>query len=95
MCVQSTFWKKPDGRWIVHLWNGLNTSSDHGLQEAEVPLREEAIEIHGMELHIRGLDFRSAHCEPQGIALQPIKRDGVTILEVPPVAIHSAIVIEP
>jgi hypothetical protein len=95
MCVQSTFWKKPDGRWIVHLWNGLSTSSDHGLQEAEVPLREEAVEIHGMELHVRGLKFRSAHCEPQGIVLQPRERDGAVILEIPPVAIHSAIVLEP
>ncbi len=30
MCVQATFWKQDDKRTIVHLWNGLNTTSDHG-----------------------------------------------------------------
>ncbi len=34
MCVQSTFWNQ-DNRTIIHLWNGLNTTSDHGLQESK------------------------------------------------------------
>ncbi len=49
MCVQSTFWRQKSGRGrqIVHLWNGLNTTADHGLQDVETPLREEAVPIHG------------------------------------------------
>ena len=95
MCVQSTFWKKPDGSLIVHLWNGLNTTSDHGLQDVEVPLREEAVAIHGIELRFKGLRFQSIRCEPEGIALES-KQDGEeTIVRVPPVSIHSAIVLKP
>ena len=95
MCVQSTFWKKPDGSLIVHLWNGLNTTSDHGLQDVEVPLREEAVAIHGIELRFNGLRFQSIRCEPEGIELNA-KQDGdETIVQVPPVSIHSAIVLKP
>jgi len=101
MCVQSTFWKQGN-RIIVHLWNGLNTSSDHGRQEVEVPLREEAIEIHGVELRIRGRGFRSAVAQPGEVVLPlqhdvvlPLQHDGeTTVITVPPIAVHRAIVLE-
>ena len=93
MCVQSTFWKQAD-RTIVHLWNGLNTTSDHGRQEVEVPLREEAVPIHGIEIRLRGVSFSTARCEPDGIVIEPIEEPCVTVLRVPPVAIHLAVVIE-
>lgn len=95
MCVQSTFWKKPDGSLIVHLWNGLNTTSDHGLQDVEVPLREEAVAIHGIELRFKGLRFQSIRCEPEGIALESNRDGEETIVRVPPISIHSAIVLKP
>ena len=95
MCVQSTFWKKPDGRVIIHLWNGLNTTADHGLQEVETPLREESVAIHDIRIHIESHTFRAARCEPDGKALL-IRRVGAgQVIDVPPVLIHSAIVLEP
>ena len=97
MCVQSTFWRQEDDkgkRLIVHLWNGLNTTSDHGQQDVETPLREEAVPIHGIELRLRGVKFSRIHCEPEGVALEA-RRDGeTTVVTVPPVAIHSAVVFE-
>ena len=95
MCVQSTFWKKPDGRVIIHLWNGLNTTADHGLQEVETPLREEAVAIHDIRIRIESRTFRTARCEPDGTVLA-IRREGDSqVIDVPPVLVHSAIVLEP
>jgi hypothetical protein len=94
MCVQSTFWKQEGKRLIVHLWNGLNSTSDHGQQDVETPLREEAVPIHGIELRLRGVKFSRAHCEPGGIALESRQDGDVTVLTVPPVAVHAAVVLE-
>jgi hypothetical protein len=94
MCVQSTFWKQ-DARTIIHLWNGLNTTSDHGAQEVEAPLREEAVPIHGIEIRLRGVKFSKARVEPEGTPLEPAEDGEVTVLRVPPVAVHSAVVLEP
>jgi hypothetical protein len=94
MCVQSTFWKQDGKRLIVHLWNGLNTSSDHGQQDAEVPLREEAIAVHGIELRVKGLKFARARCEPDGIPLDPRIDGEATVYALPPLAIHTAVILE-
>lgn len=93
MCVQSTFWRQGP-RTIVHLWNGLNTTSGHGLPEVESPLREETVPVHGIELRLRGVPFKTARAEPEGIALEPRTQDGATVLTLPPLAVHSAIVLE-
>ncbi|MEI8211180.1 MAG: alpha-amylase family protein [Planctomycetota bacterium] len=94
MCVQSTFWKKSDGRIVVHLWNGINTTSDHGQQDAEVPLREESIPIHGIRINVHRGSVDRARIEPQGIALPIQHQEGMTILELPPIEVHSAVVLE-
>lgn len=94
LCIQSTFWKQGPTTTIVHLWNGLNSSSDHGQQDVEVPLREESIPIHGIEMQIKGTTPISVYSEPDHTLL-PARPHGDSILyTIPPVAIHSAIVIE-
>jgi hypothetical protein len=110
MCVQSTFWKKSASRLpddglpagnlpasdiIVHLWNGLNTTSDHGQQDVEVPLREESIAIHDIVVRVQGLTIRRATAQPDGIEIPIETFNDTQILRVPPLAIHSAIVLEP
>ena len=57
-------------------------------------LREEAVPIHGIELKLRGVKFSRIHCEPDGIALVPRQEGNVTIIAVPPVAVHSAVMLE-
>ncbi len=94
MCIQSTFWKQHPQRLIVHLWNGLNTTSDHGLQDVETPLREEAVPIGGIEVSIRNLQVRRARLEPEGIELTPESRGERLVFKLPPVAVHSALVVE-
>lgn len=93
MCVQSTFWKQGT-RTIVHLWNGINSASDHGRQEAEVPLREEAIEIHGIELRYPAGSFTQATAQPGDWQLEIQEQDGVSMIKVPPLAVHLAVVLE-
>jgi hypothetical protein len=94
MCVQSTFWKQDESKTIVHFWNGLNTSSDHGQQDVEAPLREESIAIHGIQLRVQGIDFKTAHAQPSGIRLETTISGGVTTIHVPPLEVHTAVVIE-
>lgn len=96
MCVQSTFWRQagPDGpRLVVHLWNGLNTTSDHGLQEVETPLREEAVPIHGIEIHFKDPPAGPVEVQPEKVRLEPRQENGAWIVTVPPVAVHSAVVV--
>ena len=38
--------------------------------------------------------FSRIHCEPEGITLEPRQEGDVTIIAVPPVAVHVAVVIE-
>lgn len=94
MCVQSTFWRQGQKRVIVHLWNGINTTSDHGLQDVETPLREEAVPIGGIKVTVRGFDIRRAHMEPAGNELQPQQVGDAIQIEIPPVAVHTAVVLE-
>jgi len=96
MCVQSTFWRQQDNhgeRLIVHLWNGLNTTSDHGLQEVETPLREEAVPIHGIEVRIQGNPPARIEAQPENVVLKPRFENGAWVVTMPPVAVHSAVVI--
>ncbi|MFN0127812.1 MAG: ThuA domain-containing protein [Verrucomicrobiales bacterium] len=96
MCVQSTFWRQagPDGpRLVIHLWNGLNTTSDHGLQEVETPLREESVPIHGIKIHLNDPPAGPVTVQPENIRCDPIQENGAWTLSIPPVAVHSAVVI--
>lgn len=93
MCVQSTFWNQ-DKHTVIHLWNGLNTTSDHGLQDVETPLREEAIPISGIEILVTGPSYKSAFLEPGHLPLPSHRRQDTTIYKVPPIAIHGAVVLE-
>lgn len=97
MCVQATFWKQQDKdgqRRIVHLWNGLNTTAGHGAQEMEVPLREEAVAIHGIELRISGPAPARVLAQPGNLPVGIRTEAGTTILSVPPLAVHLAVVME-
>ena len=96
MCVQCTFWRQPlnnEHPLIVHLWNGLNSTSDHGLQDVEVPLREEVVAIHGIELYVPGARPSRVAIEPDHITLEPHADGAGWRISVPPLEVHSAVVI--
>ncbi len=94
MCVQSTFWRQQGNRLIVHLWNGINSTSDHGLQDVETPLREESIAIHGIQLKVDGIEMKSAKWEPERTDIPFRKQGDLLIYEIPPLLVHGAVVFE-
>lgn len=97
MAVQATFFQQADTqgkRIIVHLWNGVNTTANHGLPANEVPLREESILVHGIQIDFQGLTIRRVHAEPVGKTLPLIRNEKGMTIEVPPLDIHTLIVVE-
>jgi len=97
MCVQSTFFRQKDAsgeRLVIQLFNGINTTSDHGLPEVDVPLREETVPIAGIKVRFRNIDAKSIHLEPEGLELKPVKVDEWLEVTVPALGVHSMVVAE-
>src|SRR5205807_5165993 len=95
MCVQATYYvqaEKDGRRAVVHLFNGLNTTANHGLPAMDVPLREEVVPVHGIEVRFIGEAPKSFHLEP-GNRAPRVRRDGTaTVVEVPRLDIHTILV---
>lgn len=98
MCVQTTFWKQalPGGRTrtVLHFFNGLNTTANHGLPAVDVPLREETIPIANIKVRLRDPIVHTATIQPGHIP-RPIQKDAQgTFIELPPLMIHQLLVLE-
>ena len=95
MCVQATYFTQAEEagrRSIIHLFNGLNTTANHGLPATEVPLREEMVPIHGIEVRFNEQAPRSFHLEPGNRTVQRRQDGRVTAVELPPLEIHALLV---
>lgn len=98
-CVQTTFWQQAaDGpetrpRRIIHFFNGLNTTANHGLPAVDVPLREETIPIHGIKIHLGTQPFRTAFFEP-GHIVAKVVNPAEPVIELPPLELHQMLVLE-
>jgi len=76
----------------VHLFNGLNTTANHGDPASEVPLREEIVPIAGIRVRLEGQAPTSFKCEP-GARPVEVKRDGnATFVMMPPLLIHQMLI---
>jgi hypothetical protein len=100
MCVQAAFYQQQQNgrpRTIVHLFNNINTTGQHGLPAAEVPLREEAVPIGGMRLIFSGEPPRTCRWEPDGVelAIKAVSAEPARFeLELPALALHNLVVAE-
>ena len=97
MCIQSTFFRQRDTegeRTIVQLFNGLDSSNGHGLPEVDVPLREEAVPVGGIRLRWNNKLTKRVHLEPEGVDLSVVPTGDFLEVRVPPIAVHSMVVIE-
>ncbi len=95
MCVQTTAWTQTDGnarRLVVHLFNGVNTTANHGLPASEVPLREEVVPIAGIEVRFRKDAPKRFRLEPGGVRVEARKDGGDTVVALPPVEIHVMLI---
>jgi hypothetical protein len=97
MCVQSTVFRQKDAegeRLIVHLFNGVNSTTDHGLPEVNVPLREEVVPIGGIKVRLRAFKPKRVHLEPENVELAPILNGDWIEVSLPALAVHSMVVAE-
>jgi hypothetical protein len=95
LCVQATYWTQTDKdgrRLIVHLFNGVNTAANHGLPAMDVPLREEIVPIHNIEVRFAKDAPRRFHCEPGGQVIEARQEGGRTVVTLPPLEIHTMLV---
>ena len=91
MCVLVThFWQNVGDRrrLVMHFFNAVNTTGGHGLPAAEVPLREEVLPIHGIEVTFhRDVPARFA-CEPGGRAIERRQEGDTTVVRLPPLEVY-------
>jgi len=95
MCVQASYFvqtEKDGRRIIVHLFNGLNTTANHGKPAMDVPLREEVVPIHGIQVRFTGDVPRSFHLEPGNRTVAARREGDITVVEIPPLQIHAMLV---
>jgi hypothetical protein len=95
MCVQTTLFEQPEAkRTVIHLFNGVNTTANHGLPAQDVPLREEVVPVHGIQIHLAAERRERFHVEPEGIE-PAVRREGAgVVVEMPPLEVHSMLVVE-
>ena len=80
---------------VVHLFNDLNTTAHHALPVDDVPLREETVPIHEIEIAIdERYQVSRAVQQPEGIELQINKNEVGSAVLVPKLEIHSMVVLE-
>jgi len=97
MCVQCNFFEQVDKegkRLIVHLFNGIDTTSNHGREDIAAPLREESVPVGGIKVVFKGLEVKSLHLEPMGKQLVAVPEGNGVIVEIPPLEIHAMLVAE-
>lgn len=98
-CVQVTYWHQSairsnkQHRLIIHFFNGLNTTANHGLPAVDVPLREETIPIHGVKIHLGNQNFQEMFVEPGHITPKILNATGL-VLELPPLELHQMLVLD-
>jgi hypothetical protein len=95
MCVQATFWRQTEGsgrRLVLHFFIGLNTTAQHGLPAADVPLREETVPIGGIKVRFRGDAPRRFHVEPGNRAVAVVREGDGVVITLPALERHLLLV---
>jgi hypothetical protein len=95
MCVQATYFVQSDNgrhRPIIHLFNGLNTTANHGRPDMDVPLREEIVPIPGITVRFLKDAPKSAYLEPGRRSLNSKRTATGVMVELPPLEIHAMLV---
>jgi hypothetical protein len=95
MCVQTTFFTQKDGdrkRLLIHIFNGINSTANHGFPAMDVPLREETVPIHGIKVEFAIDAPKRFHLEPGNIPLKAIEKGNGAVVELPPLELHAILV---
>lgn len=95
--MHSTFFrqvKEGKQRLLVHLYNDVNTTAFHGLPNDDVPLREETIPIHDIQLNLHGYKLKSATQQPEAKRLKIEQQGHEATIVIPRLEVHSIVVLE-
>jgi hypothetical protein len=95
MCVHASYFVQADRngkRIVIHLFNAMNTTANHGLPSMEVPLREEVVPIHGIRIGFGKNPPKSIHMEPGGAPVRLLDKGPISIADVPPLELHAMLV---
>ncbi|MEX2187421.1 MAG: alpha-amylase family protein [Pirellulales bacterium] len=95
-CVQTTFYERTtlEGKrqLVIHLLNNVNTTADHGFPGTDVPLREESVPIHDMQVTVRGLPFSRWSVEPGNVSPRVETNGNTATIHLPPLEVHAILV---
>jgi hypothetical protein len=94
-CVHVTHFTQNEGgsrRLLLHFFNDVNTTANHGLPAVDVPLREEVIPIHDIEVTFHDTAPTKFLCEPGSRAVESRREGRNTIVKLPPLQIHCLLV---
>jgi hypothetical protein len=97
MCVQATYFTQSTSkgrRTLIHLFNGVNTTANHGLPAADVPLREETIPVHNIEVTFHRDAPGRFRMEPGGKNLETRRHGEAVVVACPPLDLHSVLIAE-
>jgi len=96
MCVHATLMRQTtkDGqRLVVHLFSDLNTTGQHAFAADDVPLREEVVPIHDIQVSFAPTyRFRRIHLEPGGVDLPIEQTPTGSSVTVPRLGVHTMVV---
>lgn len=97
MCVHASLMRqtKAGERLVLHLFNDLNTTAHHALPADDVPLREETVPIHDIQVTFApSYRLGKVHLEPEGKVLPVKKTPQGSAVTVPRLDVHSMVVAE-
>ena len=98
MCVHSTIMRQQfhgEHRLIIHLYSDLNSTADHAFANDDVPLREEVIPIHDIQVMFGPqYSLHRVHLQPGGKVLEMQKQNNGTMVTVPRLDVHTMVVAE-
>jgi hypothetical protein len=98
MCVQAEYLTQQAGgtrRTIVHLLNDINTTTGHGSQEEKnYAIREELVSLSGLKVVFSGPPPSRVFCIPGNQQLAGSQTAEGWSVDLPPLALHSAVVAE-
>lgn len=95
MCVQasaSTQQTEKGLRLVVHLFNGLNTTANHGLPSQDVPLREETVPVHGIKVRLLDTRYQRFECQPGNRSVKLTREGDALVIELPALELHQMLV---
>jgi hypothetical protein len=98
MCVLAGYYtrgKEGHQETIIHLLNGINSTTGHGSKnEKEMAMREEVIPISGIKVSFVGATPKGVRFQPDHVDLEVHQSDGTWSVDIPPLDLHGVVVAE-